>query len=105
MKIPDDATTFSFDALRAELNVVYKEDRKLGDDMACVLCGKRCRDPKYFVELIDGGLDTAATEEEAAKEEHHGGHMGSMPLGPACARKVKKAIGEAAYKRFVFVSE
>jgi hypothetical protein len=62
-----------------------------GDHPPCVVCGKPVKSPDApSVRVLDGGT-RFATEAEAAKDVIDSGDMGSFPVGPDCARKLRKA--------------
>ncbi len=53
----------------------------------CARCGKPCRDPwRFAVTVVDGG---AAYGTRESPEDP--GHMGCFPVGPDCARVLRRA--------------
>lgn len=64
-----------------------QNEKKLRDgETPCAICGKAVKHPyKHAATVVHGG-DWAATEAEAAKEDHPG-YMGVWGIGDDCHRK------------------
>ena len=95
--------TFDFAALRTQLgsDVTFaKNMAKPTGGYPCALCGKECPNPTHLVRFVEGGLSTVATDEYADRPENQPGDMGGYPVGPACARKIRKVISEADFNHF-----
>lgn len=66
----------------------------------CAVCGTVCPNPAYLGRFIGGSLDTVATDEEADRPENQAGDMGCYPVGPECAKRLKKVLGQPTFDRF-----
>ena len=52
----------------------------------CVVCGRRVKEPRYFLHVVNGGTHALHPEDED-KYEADGGEMGMQIIGPNCRRK------------------
>jgi hypothetical protein len=56
----------------------------------CEVCGRRLRDGRLFVEVVDGGsVHDPAT---GPADVHDPGYLGFFPVGPECAKRFEPGI-------------
>lgn len=75
----------TFEIIQTE-NFDENESKINGDTTPCVRCGKGVKNKKYFVELIEGGLNALSTKEQA--DEDDAGYMGMHPIGSECRKHI-----------------
>lgn len=59
------------------------------EHLPCILCGRECKHPKFFVWEHNGGgtLVTLQEGEELNEAGHSGADLGLQPIGPDCLKK------------------
>lgn len=71
----------------------YRENADLcaEDESPCVVCGRPIREPSCGREVcvVDGGARFARVDETVDTDDP--GFMGLYPVGPECAKKLRKA--------------
>ena len=68
----------------------YVKNRgRRGNDAPCVLCGRRCNNPKLYMRVIDGG---SAFGDPSLPPDSVPGDMYSFPIGSCCLRKHKALV-------------
>lgn len=69
---------------RRETNEDRAEDKGLE---SCICCGKGVTEKGFWIMCADGGTTEVASPE---LPESTPGYMGTHPIGPTCARKLRK---------------
>lgn len=96
------STPINFEEITTKAGIRFDAKKAKKHNDYCFACGTKADPEKCeLVFFVEGGLTWAIPHAESDEWVGDPGFMGGQPIGPECAKRVRKVMGEEA-ERYIW---